>query len=122
MSFGLRSNNRKCDGVTRAQALNTCVPLVLCASSARLPSVEPPASNRNLVSHGETLTPTRCGVPYWVELGSVTSLRGIVEQGLDPKISEPASTESGYKPGLLVSEETVKGSEKYWLILIGSGA
>ena len=30
-------HKQKSDGVTRAEVLNTCVPLVLCASSARLP-------------------------------------------------------------------------------------
>ena len=34
----------------------------------------------------------------------------------------PASTERGYKPGLLVAEAIVKGFEKHWSILIDSGA
>ena len=36
-----------------------------------------------------------------------------MKQGLSPLSSVPAITERGYKTGLLVAEETVKGLEKH---------
>ena len=62
------------------------------------------------------------GRPTGVELSCVTSLRGRVKQGLAPLSSVPASTECGYKPGLLVAEAKVEGFDKHWSILIDSGA
>ena len=35
--------------------------------------------------------------------------------------SVPASTERGYKPGLLFTDATVKGFKKHWSILIDTG-
>ena len=60
--------------------------------------------------------------PTGVELSFFTSLRDRLKQDLAPQSSVPASTERGYKHGLLVAEATVKGFEKQWSILIDSGA
>ena len=121
-SFMLQSNDKKRDVVICAEALNTCVPPVLCVSNNVTLWVATPASTRNLVWHGETSTPSRRGCPTGVELSSVTFRRGRVKQGLSPPSDVPTSTERGYKPGLLVAEAIVKVFEKHWSILIDSGA
>ena len=120
LNFKLLSSNVLYDGFIRAEALNTCGLVALCADRARL-RVNTLPRVRSLAWHGEMPTPSRRGRPTGEELGSVTPLGGKVEQGLAPKSSIPIGMERGYKAGLLVAEAKVKGFEKPWSILIDSG-
>ena len=62
------------------------------------------------------------GRPAGEEIGYVKPQGGSGEQNLAPRSPVHSNTRREYKPGLLIANETVKGFDKPWSILIDSGA
>ena len=121
-SFKLQSSIGPSVDVFYAEVTGTYARVSHCVSRVRLLRVVALPQTRGPIRRGEMLDPSRRGVPYWDELGSVEPLGSKGKQGIAPKSSVLYKTEGACKQGLLVATATVKGFDKPWSILIDSGA